>query len=212
MTFSRKTVGLLLRHAAWLAVAAGLAGCGTTQRAPSSAAESGGGPAANAATGSDHEGRLRAGELLTVNFTDVSPALLPFQGRIREDGKITLMMSQEFDAAGKTVTELEKDIHDRYVPRYFVNLTSTVKAEDRFFYVDGQVKNPSRQPYLGHITVLGAIAAATGFTDFAKQTSVQVLRANGKIEVVNCKRARKNPKLDLPIYPGDRIIVPRRFW
>ncbi len=156
--------------------------------------------------------RLRVGELLSVTFTDVPNPIPPYEGRIREDGKITLTMNQEFVAAGKTVAELEKEIRDRYVPKYFQNLTVTVRAPERFFYVDGQVRIPSRQAYLGEITLLGAIAAAGGFTDFAQPKKVRILRADGKVEMVDCKRAQRDSRFDVPIYPGDRIIVPRRFW
>lgn len=156
--------------------------------------------------------RLRVGELLVVTFADVPNPIPPYEGRIREDGKITLTMNQEFVAAGKTIAELEKEIRDRYVPKYFQNLTVTVRAPERFFYVDGQVRVPSRQPYYGEITLLGAIAAAGGFTDFAQPRKVRILRADGKVEVVDCKRAQRDSRFDVPIYPGDRIIVPRRFW
>jgi len=156
--------------------------------------------------------RLRVGELLGITFADVPTPIPSFEGRIKDDGKITLIQNQSFVAAGKTISELEKEIHDRYVPDYFRNLTVTIRVEGRFFYVDGQVRNPSRQPYLGDITVLGAIAAASGPTDFAKLTKVRILRAAGKVDIVNYKKAKEYPKLDLPIYPGDRIYVPRKFW
>lgn len=156
--------------------------------------------------------RLRVGEMLVITFADVPNPIPPYEGRIREDGKITLTMNQEFVAAGKTVAELEREIRDRYVPKYFQNLTVTVRAPERFFYVDGQVRLPSRQQYLGEITLLGAIAAAGGFTDFAQPKKVRIIRADGKIEEVDCKRAQRDSRFDVPIYPGDRIIVPRRFW
>ena len=63
------------------------------------------------------------------------------------------------------------------------------------------------------MTVLKAIQSASDFTDFAKKKKVQLTRSNGrKKETINCEKARQDPKLDLPIYPGDNIYVPRRFW
>jgi protein involved in polysaccharide export with SLBB domain len=62
------------------------------------------------------------------------------------------------------------------------------------------------------MTVLKAIQTAGGFTEFAKRTKVQVTRANGhKEKPVNYDKAVKNPKLDLPIYPGDQIFVDKRI-
>ena len=155
---------------------------------------------------------LRAGELLTVTFSDLVNPVLPFEGRIKEDGNITLLLNQTFAAAGKTIAELEKEIRDRYVPKLFVNLTATVRVHDRFFYVNGEVRLPSRQEYRSDITVLGAVAAAGGFTDFANRKKVQVIRADNQKVKVNCELAKERPELDVPIYPNDRVNVPRRFW
>ena len=157
-------------------------------------------------------GSLGVGELVTVTFSDTLTPLPPFEGRIREDGKIGLMHNMEFQAAGKTVAELEKDIVKRYVPSYYVNLTATVKAQDRFFYVGGEVRTPARLDYRGNITILGAISAANGFTDFANRKKVKIIRANNKTFVVNCIAAQDDPKQDVPIYPGDRIDVPKKVW
>lgn len=192
-------------------VAVWLAGCGGTRQfdtQPAVGATSGGttNPLAQA------ELSLRPNERLTITFSDVNPPLQPFEGRIREDGKITLMENQEFAAAGMTAAELEKAIRERYVPNYYVKLTATVRAETRFFYVYGQVRSPNRWPYEGDITVLGAIAAAGGFTEFAQPRKVQVTRANNKIEIINCIKAKDRPALDVKIYPNDRIDVPRRIW
>jgi hypothetical protein len=154
---------------------------------------------------------LRVGELLGISFADTANPLPPFEGRIRDDGKITLMHNQEFVAASRSVTDLEKEIHQRYVPRFYVNLTVTVKAQDRFFYVEGEVKNPSRQEYRGDITIVGAISAASGLTDFADPKKIKILRGDKTI-VVNYVKAKSNPKLDVPIYPGDRISVPKSWW
>lgn len=154
---------------------------------------------------------LRVGELMGISFADTAIPLQPFEGRIRDDGKITLMHNQEFVAAGRSVTDLEKEIHLRYVPRFYVNLTVTVKAQDRFFYVEGEIKMPSRQEYRGDITIVGAISAAGGLTDFAAPKKIKILRGDKTI-VVNYIKAKGNPKLDVPIYPGDRISVPKSVW
>jgi polysaccharide export outer membrane protein len=78
--------------------------------------------------------------------------------------------------------------------------------------VGGEVKNSGRFPYLGEITVLRAIDSAGGFTDFARRNAIELRRASGESHTVDWKRAKKNPKLDLPIYPNDQIIVPQRLY
>jgi protein involved in polysaccharide export with SLBB domain len=64
---------------------------------------------------------------------------------------------------------------------------------------------------MGEMTVLRAIDTVGGFTDFAKKTRIELRRANGEVHVINWDKARKDPKLDLKVYPNDQIMVPRRF-
>ncbi|MEY2408006.1 MAG: polysaccharide biosynthesis/export protein VpsN [Verrucomicrobiota bacterium] len=157
---------------------------------------------------------VAVGDTLTVSFSDAPPgAFSPPQiiVKVGTEGTITLPYNVTVQALGKTPTELEREIRSAYVPKLFVNCTPNVKAEDRFFFVGGEVRAPSRQAYTSHsMTVLRAITSAGGFTDFAKKSKIEVRRANGgKTEYVNYEKARKDPKLDLPIFPNDQIIVPR---
>jgi protein involved in polysaccharide export with SLBB domain len=112
-------------------------------------------------------------------------------------------------AAGRTTTELQEDIRKAYVPDLYVNLTATVKAEERFYFVGGEVRNSGRQIYLGEMTVTRAIDTAGGFTDFANRKKIELRRANGETLKVNWNQVRKNPKLDLQVFPNDHITVPR---
>ena len=156
---------------------------------------------------------LRVGDSLTITFTDTPIPLLPFEEKIKEDGTITLIQNQVFKADGKTGGDLEKDIRARYVPDYFKYMTVTVKQQDntRWFYINGEVRAPARQIYTSRITVLKAIASAGGFTDFANKKKVKLTRLDGRTMTVNCVKALDNPALDLEVYPGDTIHVPRRI-
>jgi protein involved in polysaccharide export with SLBB domain len=61
--------------------------------------------------------------------------------------------------------------------------------------------------------VLEAIITAGGFTDFANRRKVQLVRAkDGSTVTLDCNKARGNPELDLPVNPGDKIIVPRNVF
>ncbi len=115
-------------------------------------------------------------------------------------------------AVGKTAGELQTEIHDLYVPKYYVRLTVTVSSPQRVFYVGGEVKQPGRQLYIGETTVTKAIQSAGDFTDFANQKKVKLIRHNGEVITVNCVKALKDPTLDPPVYPGDQIQVPRRIF
>lgn len=137
----------------------------------------------------------------------------PFELRIKDDGTITLPYINSIQAARKTPAQLEKDIRSAYLDqKYYKHLSVIVMStENRFFFVYGIVKLPGRYPYVGDLTVTRAIATAGGFTEFSKKDNVTVTRQDGTIERVDCERAEKNPALDLPVYPGDTIIVQRRW-
>ena len=157
---------------------------------------------------------LRVGDSLIVTFTDTPNIIPPFDLKIKEDGKITLLLNEEFKAEGKTAGDLAKEIRARYVPDYFRQMTVTVKHQEstQWYYVDGEVKSPNRQIYNTRMTVLKAIASVGGFTDFANKKSVRLTRVDGRTYTINCVKALDNPALDLEIYPGDKIYVKRRFW
>lgn len=156
---------------------------------------------------------IRVGDRVFVRLADIPNPPDPIDQRVREDGTITLILGVQLQAAGKKAGELETDIYNAYVPKYYNRLTVSVKTEERVFYVDGEVRKPDRYIYAGEMTVLKAISTAGGFTEFAKKSKVEVTRASGgKPVVVDCVKAMRNPKLDISIYPGDRIFVHKRIW
>lgn len=184
-------LGLLLAAMAW-------SGCETTNPPPKEV------------TCSSDE--LQAGDSVTVTFADLPPdkGLPEHRERVKDDGTLNLPLIGSIKAGGKKVGDLQKEIQGLYVPRYYTRLTVTIKTEDRFYSVGGEVKASGRQVYLGSTTLLKAIQSCGDFTDFANQRKVQVIRANGDRQVIDAKKARENPrKFDVPICPGDSIHVPK---
>jgi protein involved in polysaccharide export with SLBB domain len=158
---------------------------------------------------------LRIGDKVRVELSGIPDKMEPMDRDIKEDGTINLPFIGTIAAEGKSPSQLEKDIKDAYEPKWFLHVNVTVTHAARFFYVTGMVNSTSgsgRIVYTGPITVLGAIAAAGDFNPFAGKRHVQITRANGKIEYVNCVKALKHPELDLLVHPGDRITVPRRSF
>jgi len=158
---------------------------------------------------------LNIGDSLTIVYSDLPTPTPPFEGQIKADGTITLILNKTFQAAGKTRSELEKEIRDAYVPSYFRHMTATIKVkeESRLYYVGGQVRAPGRYPYLSRTTVLKAIQAAGDFTDFANRKKVKVTRSDGKTTVmVNTTKVLNGSLPDVEVFPGDSIYVYKKIF
>jgi polysaccharide export outer membrane protein len=202
-----------------------LTGCGTTQYTDQDIPSSNDAPAisgtpvsvplseAGSQTNPTGPDTLRAGDRINVSFSGLPVSIEKHEEQIREDGYINPpFLGRAVKAAGKSIGQLQEELQKSYVPDYFKSATITVRRQDSYFFVGGEVKASGQKPYLSEMTVLKAIQAAGDFTEFAKKSKVQVIRANGhKEKPVNCVKAINNPKLDLPIFPGDQVIVPKRL-
>ena len=160
------------------------------------------------------ESKIDVGDVLQISFTDIPTPLQPLEQKVQDDGTIKLHYSEVFQAAGLTRSQLEQEVHKRYVPKYFTRLTVMIvhAGATRYYFIGGEVKGPGQKPYIGRLTVTQAIQAAGDFTEFAKKTKVKLIRPNGRIEYVNAKKALQDPKLDRWVYPNDKIHVPRSIF
>ena len=134
---------------------------------------------------------------------------------VRPDGKITLPLLNDVQAAGLTPMELAAFIHDA-LKNYLNNPQVTVSVNEinsRRIYVTGEVARAGAYPLLPHMTVLQALSSSGGFTQFARIKNIHVLRTvNGqKVKLpFNYKEAvnGKNPQQDIELQSGDVIVVP----
>jgi len=134
---------------------------------------------------------------------------------VRSDGKISLPLVGEVQAAGLTPAKLEKEIAGR-LKNYISEPEVTVMVQQvnsQKFNILGQVVRPGSYPLANSATVLDAIATAGGFRDFAKRKSIYVLRqgAGGEQRLpFNYKEVSqgKNMEQNVKLQPGDTVIVP----
>ncbi len=134
---------------------------------------------------------------------------------VRPDGKISLPLLNDVQAAGLTPMQLQNNLREalkKFISDPQVTVIVTQINSQRI-YVLGEVAHPGAFPMLPHMTVLQALSTAGGFNQFAKESGVYVLRTeNGKQvtmpfnykEVVRGKRADQNIELK----PGDTVVVP----
>lgn len=155
--------------------------------------------------------QLFTGDRVTIIFSGPPNPPPPHVEQIRSDGLISPpLLNKSVEAAGMTIGDLQRELQRHYVPDYFRNLTVTVKAEERFFFVGGHVMNPGRQPYLSGMTLTKAIQVAGDFTIWAAKGNVQITRSDGRTEEHDVNQILKDPRLDPPIYPNDAVYVSRR--
>lgn len=130
------------------------------------------------------------------------------------EGFVNLPHIGKVRAAGLTQAQLQREIEGAYRGgEIYTNptITITVPTVARFVNVSGDVRQPRRVEYTTDLTVLGAISAAGGFTDYADQRKVRLLRGR-EVRIIDVKAVRANPSLDIALLPGDQIEVPQSFW
>lgn len=158
---------------------------------------------------------FQIGDMVTLTFSGTQTKIDPHEERITEDGTITPFLIGPVEAVGKTAGELQKEIYDLYVPKYYSSNSAfnvTVQASGRAYYVGGEVKSSGPKAYIGRTTLIKAIQAAGDLTDYANKRKIQLTRPDGTSIIVNYNKALKKPELDPEVYPGDVIFVPRSIW
>ena len=134
---------------------------------------------------------------------------------VRPDGKITLPLVNDVQAAGLTTTQLAAKIAEglkKYItsPQVTVGVT---EINSRRIFVNGEVAHPGAFPLIPNMTVLQALSSAGGFTQFAREKKIYILRMENGKQVkypFNYKEAvsGKNVEQNIILEGGDIIVVP----
>lgn len=201
-----------------------LAGCGTPagevytgssaipDMSPAPASAAGTGTYTPVPAGGDSD-LLRPGDIVTLTLAGV-PQGEEFrsESRVSDDGSITMPRLPPIQAAGMTSSQVQADVQNAYRSRgIYSNPTVTIVPSSRFINVGGEVRSPQRIQFTNDLTVLRAVFAAGGFTDYANRRSVRVIRG-GRVYIVNARAAAGDPRLDMPLKAGDVIQVDRSIF
>ncbi len=166
----------------------------------------------NVTTTEDNDEAFKVGDQIQIKFSGVADAPKDKFDIVAQDGTIDMDLIGSIEVEGKTRLELQKTLKDKYSD-FYKRLTVTVLPNNRYVYVHGQVRVPDRYPYEDGMSVIQAITAAKGFTDFARRSKVQVTRdSNRDVIMVDGLKAIDDPSYDVPVYSGDTIYVPRRYF
>jgi polysaccharide export outer membrane protein len=133
---------------------------------------------------------------------------------VRPDGKISLPLVNDIQAAGLTPTDLRQQITERlgeYVPAAEVAVIVR-EIHSSKIAVMGQVRMPGRYEVKSPATVMEMIAQAQGLTEFAAKDRIVVLRQNGgqtaRMPFNYRKAAEGSEQENFFVRPGDIIFVP----
>lgn len=132
---------------------------------------------------------------------------------VRPDGKVSLPLVNDIQAAGLTPSRLRQELTRRlseYVPSPEVAVIVREVHSGKVSVV-GQVRSPGRYEVRSPATVLELIALAQGFTDFAARDRIVVLRQGATPARItfNYRKITDGTEQDnFFVQPGDIIVVP----
>jgi polysaccharide export outer membrane protein len=135
------------------------------------------------------------------------------QVTVRPDGKISLPLLDEVQAAGLTPAGLRARLIEDS-KRFFGNPNVTVVVQainSRKVFITGQVVKPGSYVIAAPTTVLQLIAMAGGLKDFADSKHITIVRQErGRTASFpfNYKDIRKSLPQNIELKPGDTVVVP----
>ncbi len=142
---------------------------------------------------------------------------------VRPDGKISVPLIDDLQAAGKTPTELANaivQILSEYVqdPKVTVLMSGFVGPFDRQIRVVGEAAKPQAIPFRRNMTVLDVMIAVGGLTEFAAGNRAVIIRKDkdGKQQSFRVRLddllKDGDVKANAYVLPGDVIIIPQSWF
>jgi polysaccharide export outer membrane protein len=143
-------------------------------------------------------------------------------GVVRPDGKLTTNLVEDLQAAGKTSTQLARDIEEAYSeyvrqPVVSVTVSGFVGIPDQTVRVVGEASNPTRIPYVKYMTMLDLMIAVGGLTEYADGNNSVLIRMVDGQQVTYGLRLDDLLKdgdisANVSMMPGDILIVSESWF
>lgn len=157
---------------------------------------------------SESAAALRTGDSLVVALQGV-PDPSSNSVQVDDQGLITLPYIGTIKVAGVTTAALSQRIRDAYLTKkIYMSVDVSVAVTERYVYVGGEVVRPGRIVWTPDLTVAKAIQAAGGFTLYAKEGRVSLVRDRNAYSI-DVPLAQRSPAEDPRLMPGDSIQVPK---
>ncbi len=158
----------------------------------------------------DNVYRLKVGDAVYISLSGSGGLDEDIQTLIDDEGSVKLRYIGTVKAKGLSSTELEREIEAEYTDRQkiYKDVTVRVVVPNTFYSIGGEVNQPGRFPLVGRVTLSHAIVAAGNFTEWVDEKEITLVRNNEKV-VINFKKIRNNPNLDVELLAGDVVWVGR---
>lgn len=141
---------------------------------------------------------------------------------VRPDGKISTPLVEDLQAAGRTPTELARDIEavlSEYVrtPVVTVIMQGFVGEQAQQVRVVGQAVEPRALQYRQGMTVLDVMIEVGGLSEFASGNKAKIIRKtdNGEVEIrvrLDDLLNKGDIKENVQMHAGDVLIIPESFF
>ena len=161
------------------------------------------------------------GDMLSI-FVYEAPPLSVAELPVRPDGRISVPLVPDLMAAGKTPSQLAKEIEDKlkkYVqaPNVTVMVHTFQGPAERQVRVIGEAVDPQAIPFRENMTVLDVMIATKGLTKYAAGNRAVIVRHEGNKQVripVHLSDLIKDGDIsqNMPIRPGDTLIIPQSWF
>lgn len=191
-----------------LAVSLALTGCAHRPSAPPEATP----PLADYTIG--------AGDMLTINVWRNPEVSLSVP--VRPDGKVTTPLVEDMPAAGKTSTQLARDVEkalEKYIqqPMVTVIVTSFVGPYAQQIRVIGQAAKPQALPYRQGMSLMDVLISVGGVTDFAAGNKANIIRMVDGRQLSMPVRLQDllrdgDISANVTMRPGDVLVIPESLF
>jgi polysaccharide export outer membrane protein len=171
--------------------------------------------------GSNFDYTLAPGDRINI-FVWRNPEVSTTDIPVRPDGRISSPLVEDLMASGKTPTQLANNIEEilsKYIKDPFVTVTVVdfVGGFQQQIRVVGEAATPQALPYRANMTLLDVMITVGGLTEFAAGNKAKIVRnEDGRQSELN---VRINDLLkggdisaNVPVHPGDIIVIPESFF
>lgn len=163
------------------------------------------------------------GDTLSV-FVYRAPELSSNGLPVRPDGKLSLPLIPDIEAAGKTPTQLAREVERRLKefvrePNVTVMVQSFIGQPNRQIRVIGEATQPMAMPYREGMTVLDVMIEVKGLTRYASGNRAHIARRERDDAPTQQIPVRLSDLLrdgdisqDVPMRPGDTLVIPQSWF